>query len=102
MAGTIGAAANNSIGVAGVSWHVKLMALKFLSDEGWGYTSAAIEILDYVLIMKKEHGIHILLTSNSWGGGGFSQALKDAIVAHNNAGILFVAQEPMTAEAGVR
>ena len=91
VAGTIGAAANNSIGVAGVSWHVKLMALKFLSDEGWGYTSAAIEILDYVLMMKKEHGIQILLTSNSWGGGGFSQALKDAIVAHSNAGILFVA-----------
>ena len=29
--------------------------------------------------------------SNSWGGGGFSQALLDAIKAANQAGILFVA-----------
>ena len=31
------------------------------------------------------------LTTNSWGGGGFSQALQDAIEASGNAGMLFIA-----------
>jgi len=35
--------------------------------------------------------VNIVATNNSWGGGGFSQALKDAIDRANNAGILFVA-----------
>jgi subtilisin family serine protease len=30
-------------------------------------------------------------TNNSWGGGGFSQALYDAIAAQMDAGILFIA-----------
>jgi thermitase len=33
----------------------------------------------------------IVATSNSWGGGGFSQGLLDAINRGGNAGILFIA-----------
>ena len=36
VAGTIGAAGNNGIGVTGVNWHVRLMPLKFLSGAGTG------------------------------------------------------------------
>jgi hypothetical protein len=35
--------------------------------------------------------MNFVATNNSWGGGGFSQALKDAIDRANSAGILFIA-----------
>ncbi len=89
-AGTIGAIGNNSIGVAGVNWDVSIMALKFLKANGGGYTSDAIECIDYVIMMK-ENGTNINITSNSWGGGGYNQALYDAIANLRDAGILFVA-----------
>lgn len=85
VAGTIGAMANNSTGVVGVNWDVQLMALKFLNSGGSGPTSAAALAVDYATRMNAN------LTSNSWGGGGFSQALYDAIEAHGAANKLFVA-----------
>ncbi len=87
VSGTIGAVGNNSVGVAGINWNVKIMALKFLDSSGSGTTAGAIECLNYVILMRN-NGVNIILTSNSWGGGGFSQALRDAIEA---TGILFVA-----------
>lgn len=84
-AGTIGAIGNNNLGVVGVSWNVKIMALKFLSSGGSGSISAAISCVQYAVA----NGAHI--TSNSWGGGGYSQAMADAITAANNAGQLFIA-----------
>ena len=83
--GTIGAKGNNSTGVAGVCWTVKIMGLKFLDSSGSGWTSNAVECVQYAV----DKGAHVL--SNSWGGGGYSQALRDAIEAAKNAGILFVA-----------
>ena len=84
-AGTIGAVGDNGIGVAGVNWNVRIMALKFLSSTGFGTTDGAIECLEYAVDM----GAHI--TSNSWGGGPYSAALKIAIQDASNAGIMFVA-----------
>ncbi|MBP9837560.1 MAG: S8 family serine peptidase [Proteobacteria bacterium] len=89
-AGTIGGVGNNGSGVTGVNWNVKLMALKFLDSSGSGTTSDAIEAIQYA-VARKNAGVNIRVLSNSWGGGGFSQGLEDAISAANNAGILFVA-----------
>ncbi len=89
-AGTIGGQGNNALGVAGVNWTVKLMALKFLSAAGSGTTQDAISAIDYAVRMKNR-GINIRVLSNSWGGGGYSQALDTAVAAANSAGILFVA-----------
>ena len=36
--------------------------------------------------LKIRHGLNIVATNNSWGGGGFSQALLDAITRAANAG----------------
>ena len=83
-AGTIGAR-HNSIGVAGVMNDVSLMAVKFLSDSGSGSLADAVEAIDYATKMNVD------IMSNSWGGGGFSQTLEDAIKAAKNKGILFVA-----------
>ena len=89
VAGTIGAVGNNGIGVAGVNWNVKLMACKFLGAFG-GTTAGAVSCLNYLATMK-DRGVNIVATNNSWGGGGFSQALYDAIDAHRQRGILFIA-----------
>ncbi len=82
--GTIGAVGNNGIGVTGVNWHVKIMALKFLSSGGSGSTDGAVRAVEYSTMM----GVH--LTSNSWGGGGFSQTLYDAIADAGAHDIPFV------------
>ena len=42
VAGTIGAAGSNGIGVVGVNWNVRLMPCKFLDAEGSGTTAGAI------------------------------------------------------------
>src|SRR2546425_7974450 len=89
VAGTIGAVGNNAVGVVGVNWAIRLMACKFLGATGSGTTADAIDCLEYVKLMK-DRGVNIVATSNSWGGGGFSQALYDAIEAHLQRGILFI------------
>lgn len=90
VAGTIGAKGGNGIGVAGVVWNVKLIGAKFLGLNG-GYTADAIKAIDYFNDLKSRHGLNIVATNNSWGGGGFSQALQDAIGRANTANILFIA-----------
>lgn len=89
VAGIIAAVGDNGRGVVGVSWNAKIMALKFLTTGG-GSTSDAIECLEYVVAQKKA-GVNIVAINGSWGGGGFSQTLKDSIEAANNLGILFIA-----------
>jgi subtilisin family serine protease len=93
VSGTIGAIGNNNVGVVGVNWSVKIGHCKFLSDSGFGSTAGAISCLQYILNLKQtgNPANDIIATNNSWGGGGFSQALHDAIKAHMNAGILFIA-----------
>ncbi len=91
VAGTIGAVGNNGTGVTGVSWRVSLMALKFLGADGSGSTSDAVAAINYATRMRRDFGINVVATNNSWGGGGSSTALRDAIAAGGRAGILFVA-----------
>lgn len=90
VAGTIGAVGGNGKGVAGINWNVKLLSAKFLGSRG-GTTANAIKAVDYFTDLKTRHGINLVATNNSWGGGGFSQGLYDAIQRANNAGILFIA-----------
>lgn len=85
VAGTIGAVGNNSIGVAGVSWNVQLMAVKFLKSNGYGSTGDGILTIDYAVA----NGARVI--NASWGGGGYSQALKDSLIAAGDAGVLFCA-----------
>ena len=88
--GTIAGEANNGAGVAGVTWSTKLISGKFLGRNG-GSLTAAVQAVDYFTDLKKRHGLNIVATNNSWGGGGYSQALYDAIGRANTANILFVA-----------
>jgi subtilisin family serine protease len=85
VSGTIAGKGNNGVGVAGVAWNAKIMPLKFLDDSGSGYLSDAILAVNYATAKG------VKITNNSWGGGGFSQALYDAINAAGQAGALFIA-----------
>ncbi len=85
VGGTIGAIGDNSIGVVGVNWKVQLMAGKILGSNGGGTTAGAALAVRY----SADRGAKV--SNNSWGGGGFSQALFDAIVHADSRGQLFAA-----------
>lgn len=90
IAGTIGAKGANSKGVDGVNWNVTIISAKFLGSSG-GTVANAIKAIDYITDLKTRHGLNIVATNNSWGGGGFSQSMQDAITRAGAANILFVA-----------
>lgn len=82
-AGVIGAS-HDTFGIAGVMNNVQILPIKFLGPQG-GTLEGAIKSIDYAI----KRGVNVM--SNSWGGGGFSQALKDVIIEANKAGIIFIA-----------
>ena len=88
VSGAIGAAGDNSMGVTGIAWRVKLMSLKFIGD-GTGNTGNAVKAINYAMDQKRR-GVNVRVINASWGGPNPSQSLKDAIRAAGNAGILFV------------
>ena len=83
-AGTVGAVGDNGIGVAGVNWACNLVPLRFLGPQG-GYTSDAVLAVEYCTTNN------ITVSCNSWGGGGFSSSLNNAIAASKTIGHVFVA-----------
>lgn len=85
VAGTIGAVANNALGVAGVAPSVSLVALKIFNASGFALSSDAADAIAYANRMG------IPITSNSWGGNDYSQILKDEIDRADQKGFLFVA-----------
>jgi subtilisin family serine protease len=70
--------------LAGVVGTADLVACKFLWGSQGGTTSDAVRCLNYL----RTNGI--LITNNSWGGGGYSSALLTAIQNVCTAGGLFV------------
>jgi len=91
-AGTIGAAGNNGVGVAGVNWNVKIMPLKIggnTSSDNTVSTAAAIGAFNYVAMMKNR-GVPVRVTNNSWGGAGFDSTLQAAMQSNADAGIIDV------------
>ena len=91
--GTIGGVGNNGVGVAGVNWTASIMGAKFLNSGGSGTTAGAINAIEFTIQAKQIFGpaANVRVLSNSWGGGGFSQALLDEINRANTNNMLFVA-----------
>lgn len=85
VAGTIGAVGNNGIGIAGVAWGIKMMALKFLDSTGAGDLSDAVSAIDYARVKGAK------VINASWGGGNFTTALQSAMQRFQSAGGIFVA-----------
>ncbi|MFN2482799.1 MAG: S8 family serine peptidase [Pyrinomonadaceae bacterium] len=93
VSGTIGAVGNNSLGVVGVNWNVRLLALKTHDSSGNSTSAKVIAAFNYVTMLKAR-GVNVRVTSNSWGGApeapAYDQALSDAVAAAGAANILNV------------
>ncbi len=90
-AGIMAGVGNNGIGVAGVCWDARIMAVKAEDSEGNFKDSDLIEGIDYVTMMKIDQGQNIVAINASWGSYAFNPILRDAIEAAGDAGIVFVA-----------
>ena len=84
VAGIIAARGNNGVGVAGMAWTAQVIPIRILDEDALGRVSDAVEAIEYATRM----GIRI--TNNSWGGFTQSFALRDAIRAAGEKGMLFV------------
>ncbi|MGZ3774789.1 MAG: S8 family serine peptidase [Pseudobdellovibrionaceae bacterium] len=84
-AGVIGARGNDGIGMTGINWNVRIMAIKFLDAKGAGSISSVTEGIAYAIKNK------VQILSNSYSGPLPSETVKNAISKANKAGILFVA-----------
>lgn len=85
VAGTVAAVADNGIGVVGVAYESRLMALKGLNANGSGFDSNLAEAILYAV----DNGARVI--NASWGGGPGSQTLRDAIAIAHASGVVFVA-----------
>ena len=83
VAATIGAQGDNGTGITGVNWDVSIMALRALNSAGTGTSAAIAAAFTYA----GNNGADVVNASLS--GGGFSQAMLDAINAAPDT--LFVA-----------
>ncbi len=99
VAGIIGAVSNNKTGVAGVNWRTSLMAVKWVSAGGTGYTSDLVKAIDWV-VRAKQAGVNVRVANDSptWAGTAASQALSDALDELAANDILFVAAAGNTAQ----
>ncbi len=90
IAGVMAAVGNNGTGVCGVSWNVRVMALKGFRPDSYIYDSDCIEAIEYAVMMKRDYGINVVAINASFGGGGEDQLQKDAIAEAGDQGIAFV------------
>lgn len=92
VAGIIGAVGNDLQGVTGVAWEVSLMILRVQDDRGAGSTSAVLSALEYVTMMRRDHGINVVAVNASWDApAGYSVVMESILRAQGDAGVMFVA-----------
>ncbi|MHC4574299.1 MAG: S8 family serine peptidase [Planctomycetota bacterium] len=84
-AGIIAAMGDNGFDVAGVCWDAKIMSVKIFSESGQGCGCDIYQAFYYAV----NNGADI--TSNSWGGGGYSQTHQQIIDYVHSQGVLTVA-----------
>lgn len=86
FAASIAAAeSDNGIGIAGVSWHSKIMPVKVMSSSGYGSYLAIASGIRYAV----DHGAHVL--NLSIGGRSRSFILEDACEYAHSGGAVIIA-----------
>ncbi|HOJ30223.1 MAG TPA: S8 family serine peptidase [Spirochaetota bacterium] len=85
VAGIIGAKGNNNVGISGVCWKAKIMAVKVLTDEGYGSTSTIARGIYFAV----DNGAKII--NMSLGGSVYDTAFHFAINYAASKGVLVVA-----------
>jgi len=92
VAGTIGAVANNSRGVAGVMWDVEIIPVKVMRDDGSGTSWDIAKGILYAAGLKEDNKIERADVINmSLGGGGYSSTRHDAVKRAEEEGVILVA-----------
>ncbi len=94
VAGTIGAAGNNGIGVTGVAWNTRLMPLRVCGELGCSVFDQ-IEAMRFAAGLSNSSGIvanpPVDVINLSLGGPGFSAAAQTAVNAVRAAGVVVIA-----------
>ncbi len=85
VAGTIAESTNNGFGVAGIAYEATLMPLKVLSASGGGTVADIAEAIRFAA----DHNADVI--NMSFGGGGESSAVSEAIDYAHKKGVLIVA-----------
>jgi hypothetical protein len=87
VAGVIGAIPNNSKGITGINWDVRMMPVKALEGNGSGSISA----VSTAIVWAAENGADIINLSLGGPGFGDDQTLNNAIIYAYNKGSLIIA-----------
>jgi subtilisin family serine protease len=85
VSGTIAATGNNRVGVVGVAFESRVMAVRGLDDQG----SGSFSDLANGLVYATNNGAHVI--NASWGGPGESWAIADAVAYAHSQGVVVVA-----------
>ncbi len=85
VAGVAASVTNNTIGLAGVCWNCKIMALRALNARGEGTTTDIAKAIDYAV----DNGADII--NMSFVGGATDVVLSDAVGRAYEAGVVLVA-----------
>ncbi len=95
VAGTVAAAGDNGLGVAGVAWSARIMPLRALDGSGRGTSYDLNQAIRYAAGLPNDSGTipgrPADIINLSLGGGGFSQADQDLFDQVRAAGVLVVA-----------
>lgn len=95
-AGIIAAETNNNIGIAGTSWHCKIMPLRAgFKIAGGGYLED--DDVSAAIVYAAENGAHII--SISWGDLQLSPIIRDVCEYATRMGVVIVASAGNEAEA---
>jgi serine protease len=103
VAGTIAAATNNGIGVAGVAWNARIMPLRALGAGG-GTNDDINQAILYAA--RLPNGSSTLpaqrasIINMSLGGPSFSQAQQDVVTQARNQGVIIIASAGNGAQQG--
>ena len=86
VAGTIGAAGNNGVGVTGVNWTTRMVAVKMMDSTVCGSVSSAISGIDFLIALKTKFAqtatpVDVRVISASWDLDGFSQGCSMRSIA---------------------
>ncbi|MFT5711158.1 MAG: serine protease [Halioglobus sp.] len=94
VSGTIAAASNNGIGVAGVAWNARIMSLRTLGSDG-GTSYDVSQAVRYAAGLPNDSGTvpeqAADIINLSLGGGGFSQSEQALFTEVRGAGVMVVA-----------
>lgn len=84
VSGIIAGRGNNAVGISGLCWSAKVMAVKFMDSHGRGSTSNAVAGIDYAI----HQGAKII--NCSFGSSSKSQSLENEVNYAKKKGVLLV------------